>query len=129
MKRTLFAITALTLLAACGGGPELQRVPQLDEARAKVEALSDEGMVQEVAGRELQTAFNALKEAEAAYLREEPMEKVIHLSFVAARTADIGQAVVDEAEAKDQIAKIQFERDRAALRASGDAELPTQRTN
>jgi hypothetical protein len=128
MKRTLFAITALALLAACGG-PDLQRVPQLDEARAKVEALSDEGLVQEVAGRELQAAFNSLKEAEAAYLREEPVERVIHLSFVASRTADIGQAMVDEAEFKDQLAKMEFERDRAALRASGDAEPPAQPSN
>jgi hypothetical protein len=128
MKRTLFAITALALLAACGG-PDLQRVPQLDEARAKVEALSDEGLVQEVAGRELQAAFNSLKEAEAAYLREEPVERVIHLSFVASRTADIGQAMVDEADFKDQLAKMEFERDRAALRASGDAEPPAQPSN
>jgi uncharacterized protein DUF4398 len=128
MKRTLFAITALALLAACGG-PDLQRVPQLDEARAKVEALSDEGMVQEVAGRELQSAFNSLKEAEAAYLRQEPLERVIHLSYVAGRTADIGQAMVDEAEYKEQLAKIEFERDRAALRASGDEQLPTPPSN
>jgi hypothetical protein len=128
MKRTLFAITALALLAACGG-PDLQRVPQLDEARAKVEALSDEGLVQEVAGRELQAAFNSLKEAEAAYLREEPVERVIHLSFVASRKADIGQAMVDEADFKDQLAKMEFERDRAALRASGDAEPPAQPSN
>ena len=128
MKRThLFAITTFALLAACSS--ELQRVPQLDEARAKVEALSDEGLVQEVAGRELQAAFNSLKEAEAAYLREEPVERVIHLSFVAARTADIGQAMVDEAEAKNQLAKLEFERDRAALRTSGEAALPTPESN
>ncbi|HSC08997.1 MAG TPA: membrane lipoprotein lipid attachment site-containing protein [Steroidobacteraceae bacterium] len=128
MKRTLFAITALAFLAACGGS-DLQRVPQLDEARAKVEALSDEGMVQEVAGRELQSAFNSLKEAEAAYLREEPLERVIHLSYVAGRTADIGQAMVDEAEFKDQLAKLEFERDRAGLRASGDEQVPPPPSN
>ena len=128
MNRThLIAISALALLAACSS--ELQRVPQLDEARARVEALSNEGMVQEVAGQQLKSAFETLKEAEAAYLREEPVERVIHLSFVAARKADIGQAMVDEAEARDQLAKLAFERDRAALRASGDAELPTQRSD
>jgi hypothetical protein len=51
------------------------------------------------------------------------------LSFVASRTADIGQAMVDEAEFKDQLAKMEFERDRAALRASGDAEPPAQPSN
>lgn len=123
MKRThLIGISALALLAACSS--ELQRVPQLDEARARVEALSNEGLVQEVAGSELQTAFNALKEAEAAYLREEPVERVIHLSFVAARTADIGQARVDEAEAKDQIAKAEFERSRMLMRAGNGDTLP-----
>jgi hypothetical protein len=54
------------------------------------------------------------------------VERVIHLSYVAGRTADIGQAMVDEAEFKDQLAKMEFERDRAGFRVSGDAPLATQ---
>jgi hypothetical protein len=34
--------------------------------------------------------------------------------------------MVDEAEFKDQLAKMEFERDRAGFRVSGDAPLSTQ---
>ena len=116
MKYTHIPIlAALCVLAACATTPE--RVPQLEEARAKVQALARDPMVQQAASEELADARNTLQHAELALEKRAPLERVTHLSYLAARHADIGQARLDEARARAAIAKAEAERNRVLLAA------------
>ena len=108
-------IAAFGVLAACATTPE--RVPQLEEARAKVQALAQDPMVQQAASRELAAARNTLQLAEMALEKREPLVRVTHLSYLAARHADIGQARLEEARARADIAKAEAERNRVLLAA------------
>jgi outer membrane protein OmpA-like peptidoglycan-associated protein len=122
----IIAISMLGVLAACASQPE--RVAQLDEARSKVQALSTEALVQQVASKELTAAHANLQQAEEAFNNGEPEEKVAHLAYLAGRQADIGQARIDEAEARDQVAKAEFERNRVLLDVrTQEAEMAKQR--
>jgi outer membrane protein OmpA-like peptidoglycan-associated protein len=122
----IIAISMLGVLAACASQPE--RVAQLDEARSKVQALSNEALVQQVASKELSAAHANLQQAEEAFNNGEPEEKVAHLAYLAGRQADIGQARIDEAEARDQVAKAEFERNRVLLDVrTQEAEMAKQR--
>ena len=124
--RHIIAISTLGFVAACASQPE--RVAQLDEARTKVQALSEEALVQEVASKELSAAHANLQQAEEALNKGEPEERVAHLAYLAGRNADIGQARVDEAEARDQVAKAEFERNRVLLDVrTQEAEMAKQR--
>ena len=108
-------LAALCALAACATTPE--RVPQLEEARAKVQALAQDPMVQQAASEQLADARNTLQQAEIALEKREPVGRVTHLSYLAARHADIGQARLDEARARAAIAKAEAERNRVLLAA------------
>ena len=108
-------LAALCVLAACATTPA--RVPQLEEARAKVQALAQDPMVQQAASEQLADARNTLQQAEIAFEKREPVGRVTHLSYLAARHADIGQARLDEARARAAIAKAEAERNRVLLAA------------
>src|SRR5262245_45494140 len=124
--RYIIAISMLGILAACASEPK--RVAQLEEARTKVQALSNEALVQEVASKELGAAHSNLQQAEEALNKGEPEEKVAHLAYLAGRNADIGQARIDEAEAKDQVAKGEVERNSVLLDGrTQEAEMAKQR--
>lgn len=123
----IIAIVTLGVLAACASEPE--RVAQLDEARTKVGALADEQRVQEVAGRELAAANENLKRAEEAFQKGEPEEQVAHLAYLAGRNADIGQARIDEAEAREIVAHAEAERNAVLLEArTQEVETAKQKT-
>jgi len=96
-------IATFCMLAACATTPE--RVPQLEEARAKVQVLAQDPMVQQAASEQLADARNALQQAELALEKRQPVARVTHLSYLAARHADIGQARLEEARAREAIAK------------------------
>jgi outer membrane protein OmpA-like peptidoglycan-associated protein len=108
-------VAAFTLFAACATTPE--RVPQLEDARAKVQALAQDPMVQEAASRELAAARNTLQQAEAALGQREPEARVTHLSYLAARHADIGQARIDEARSREAVSQGEAERNHVLLAA------------
>jgi outer membrane protein OmpA-like peptidoglycan-associated protein len=106
---------AFALLTACATTPE--RVPQLEDARAKVQALAQNPLVQEAASRELAAARNTLLQAETAFEQRAGEARVTHLSYLAARHADIGQARIDEARAREAISKAEAERNRVLIAA------------
>jgi outer membrane protein OmpA-like peptidoglycan-associated protein len=108
-------VAALALFAACATAPE--HVPQLDDARAKVQALAQDPLAQEAASRELTAARNTLQQAEIALEQREPEARVQHLSYLAARHAEIGQARIDEARAREAVSKGEAERNRVLLAA------------
>jgi outer membrane protein OmpA-like peptidoglycan-associated protein len=124
--RHIIAIATLGFLAACASEPK--RVAQLDEARSKVEALSQESLAQEVASKELSAAQENLKRADEALEKGEEEEQVAHLAYLAAQNAEIGQTRVDEAEAREQVAKGEAERTKVLLDArTQEAEMAKQR--
>jgi len=111
--RKLATGAALIGLAACATTPE--SVPQLEEARAKVEALAQDPLTQRAASRELVTARGTLQQAETALAQDEPREDVAHLAYMAARQAEIGQARVEEARSRESISEAEAQRNRVLL--------------
>ncbi|MGH8251323.1 MAG: OmpA family protein [Steroidobacteraceae bacterium] len=92
-------------------------MPALDEARTKVQSLAQDPLVQQAASRELLTARNSVQMAELAFEQREPRERVAHLAYIASRQAEIGQARIDEARAREAVTKAEAERKRVQLAA------------
>jgi outer membrane protein OmpA-like peptidoglycan-associated protein len=111
--RTIAAVAALAGLAACATTPET--LPQLEEARTRVETLAQDPLTQQAASRELVSARGTLQQAETALDQDEPIEEVTHLAYLAARQAEIGQARVEEARSREAITEAEAERNRVLL--------------
>ncbi len=104
------------LLAACATtSPESESA--LQQARAAVQRLEAEPMASQTAGKALQDARDALGNAEAAERAKRPPEEVIHLSYLARRDADIGEAVIAEQASRTAMAQAQAQRERVLLDA------------
>jgi outer membrane protein OmpA-like peptidoglycan-associated protein len=104
------------LLAACATtSPESESA--LDQARAAVQRLEAQPMASQTAGKALQDARDALGNAEAAETAHRPPEEVIHLSYLARRDADIGEAVIAEQASRAAMAQAQAQRERVLLDA------------
>src|SRR6185437_9986403 len=88
---------------------------QLEEARTQVQTLSAEPLAQQAAAHDLDAARASLNQADAALAQHKPPEVVDHLAYLARRHADAGQARVDEARARQEVAKAQDERNRILL--------------
>lgn len=110
---TIIAIAAFGFMVACASAPK--NVPQLDEARTKVQTLSQDPLAQEFASRELAAARATLEQAETALKEREATERVAHLSYLAARNADIGQARIEEAKARQEVASAEAQRNKVLL--------------
>jgi outer membrane protein OmpA-like peptidoglycan-associated protein len=107
---------AALLLAACATtSPESQSA--LDQARAAVQRFEAQPMAAQTAGKALQDARDELAQAEAADQRKDPPETIIHLSYLARRDADIGEAIIAEHAAETQMAQAQADRERVLLEA------------
>ena len=92
-----------------------QRNAQLEEARTQVQTLSAEPLAQQAASHDLDAARASLNQADAALAQHQPPEVVDHLAYLARRHADAGQARVDEARARQEVAKAQDDRNRILL--------------
>jgi len=104
------------LLAACATtSPESESA--LEQARAAVQRLEAQPMASQTAGKALQDARDALGNAEAAERAKRPPEEVIHLSYLARRDADIGEAVIAEQASRAAMAQAQAQRERVLLDA------------
>ncbi len=114
--RILSVAGAALLLAACATtSPESQSA--LDQARAAVQRLEAQPLAAQTAGKALQDARDALAKAEAAAQQHQKPEEVIHLSYLARRDADIGEAIIAEHTARTQMAQAQADRERVLLEA------------
>jgi outer membrane protein OmpA-like peptidoglycan-associated protein len=111
----LVATAAVVLAAACATTPK--NVPQLEEARAAVGNLTSEPLAAQAASRELQSARRALERAELAWQQKQPLEQVVHLSYLAERQAEIGQVRLAEVRARQQIARGEADRNAVLLEA------------
>src|SRR5690606_14526453 len=75
----------------------------------------------------LEAARSTLQQAESALEAGEPREQVVHLAYVAERHAEIGQARLAEARAREQVAQGEAERNRVLLEArTREAESATR---
>ena len=115
-NRTILAgATAALFAAGCATAP--QNIPQLDQAHRAVEKLTSDPIASQSATRELQMARASLSRADQAWKAKEPEEKVIHLSYLAERQAEIGEVRLAELRAREQIARGEADRNAALLEA------------
>lgn len=98
---TAMAAVAVLLLAGCAGTPE--NVPALAQARAAVERLEAQEKAGSVAAEPLSMAREALSRAEVALDEGEPLPTVEHQAYLARRHAEIGLAMVEEAESMEAV--------------------------
>jgi outer membrane protein OmpA-like peptidoglycan-associated protein len=104
------------LLAACATtSPESESA--LEQARAAVQRLEAQPMASQTAGKALQDARDALGNAEAAERAKRPPDEIIHLSYLARRDADIGEAIISEQASRTAMAQAQAQRERVLLDA------------
>jgi outer membrane protein OmpA-like peptidoglycan-associated protein len=104
---------AVTVLAACATTPDT--VPELDEARARVQTLEQNPLAQQAASRDLTASRGALAQAEQALQDRQDRERIVHLAYLAEQRAELGLARVDEAESRQRIEQAEAERDKVLL--------------
>ena len=104
---------AVAVLAACATTPK--SLPELEQARARVETLAPNPLAQQAASRELTASRGALAQAEQALQDREDRETVVHLAYLAEQRAELGLARIDEAESRQRIEKAEAQRDKVLL--------------
>jgi outer membrane protein OmpA-like peptidoglycan-associated protein len=104
---------AVTVLAACATTPDT--IPELDEARARVQTLEQNPLAQQAASRDLTASRGALAQAEQALQDRQDRERIVHLAYLAEQRAELGLARVDEAESRQRIEQAEAERDKVLL--------------
>jgi outer membrane protein OmpA-like peptidoglycan-associated protein len=110
------AVAGTAILAAgCTTTPE--RVAELDQARATVESLEREPKARAAASSQLTNARQALQRAETAFEEGEPLEQIKHDAYMARRHAEVGLAMVSEAESREEIRQAEARRKEVQLEA------------
>jgi hypothetical protein len=115
VRNPIIFATVAALLAACATQP--QRNEQLDQARSTVQTLSGDPLAQQAAAHDLQAARDNLRLADDAQSKHEPQVEVTHLAYLAQRHADAGLARIEEARARQEVARGEEERNRVLLEA------------
>jgi outer membrane protein OmpA-like peptidoglycan-associated protein len=113
-KYLWIALPALAL-AGCASAPP--RSSELEAARSQVEALAHEPLAQQAASQDLQNARTQLAQGEQALQEKRPMTEVDHFAYLSRRSAEAGEARVAEAQAKQQVAAAQENRNAIILAA------------
>jgi outer membrane protein OmpA-like peptidoglycan-associated protein len=119
MNNTVRIAIATLILTGCATAPP--RDTALEDARAEVDALSQQPQAQQAAADDLKNARHYLQEGDSALQQHLPLAVVDHDAYLASRSAQAGQARVEEAQAKAQITAAQNER-QAILLHSRDRE-------
>jgi len=122
-KASIAAVVSAVLMTACASTPK--RVEQLEQARSDVQALASDPLVQQAASQELANARSSLDQAENA-LKAGHKDEVLHFSYLASQQAQTGEERVNEARAKQEVAKGEAERNRVLLESrTSEAERAT----
>jgi outer membrane protein OmpA-like peptidoglycan-associated protein len=111
----LVGAVSLSLFAGCATMPKA--IPELDQAHAAVTRLSSDPLAAQSASRELQSSRDALARADQAKQNKEPLDEVVHLSYLAERQAQIGEAHLAELRSRQLIAKGEADRNAVLLEA------------
>lgn len=115
MNRYLWIALPALVVAGCASAP--QRSSELETARSEVESLAGQPLAQQAAPQDLQSARTELAQGEQALQEKRPMTEVDHFAYLARRSAEAGQARVEEAQAKQQLAAAQSNRNAILLAA------------
>lgn len=115
MKLTTLTILCGALLAACATTPSTNT--SLADARASIEQLAAQPDAAQTAGKPLQDARDLMAQADKAAADHKSEAVVSHLAYLAQRQADLGEATLSEAHARDQVTKAEAERNRILLEA------------
>jgi outer membrane protein OmpA-like peptidoglycan-associated protein len=118
VKTTLTAVLpAFALLLAACATTSPQSESALAQAQSAVSTLETDPLAAQTAGKPLQDARDALAAAEKAQRDHRPPDEVVHLAYLARRHAEIGEAVIAETRAHQQIAEAQTRRDQVLMAA------------
>jgi outer membrane protein OmpA-like peptidoglycan-associated protein len=109
------ALIAVLTLAACSGLPD--RIDSVEQARESLAALEREPLAGRVAAREIAAGREALAEADDAYAERAPLPLIEHQAYLAQRYADISNALVAEARAREEVENGEAERNRIIAEA------------
>ena len=115
MKKLIGIAVSTALLAACASAP--QRDDRIEQARTEIQTLAADPLAQQAANEDIQSARSSLAAAEAAQQAKEPLPVVDHLAYLAQRHAEAGEARVQAAHARADMARAQDERNRILLTA------------
>ena len=108
MNNTVRVAIATLILAGCATAPT--RDTALDDARAEVDTLSQQPLAQQAAASDLNNARRYLQAGDSALQQHLPLSVVDHDAYLASRSAQAGEARVEEAQAKAQVTAAQNER-------------------
>ncbi len=115
--RTLAALSVTcALLSACATTSPAASEALVD-ARQAVQMLEADPLATQAAGKPLEEARDALSRAEQADTSHRLPEQIIHLSYMAKRYADMGQAQISEFRARGQMQQAQVQREQILLQA------------
>jgi outer membrane protein OmpA-like peptidoglycan-associated protein len=129
MKKLLLVGAVAAALAGCASAP--QRSEQVEQARVQIQSLSQEPMAQQAAGKDLDLARKSLQDAETALRDKQPPAVVDHYAYLAQRHAQAGEARVTEAQARQEVARAEGDRNKVLLdsreRATQNAQAEADR--
>jgi outer membrane protein OmpA-like peptidoglycan-associated protein len=108
------SVLAALLLAACATTSP-QSESALAQAQSAVQTLESDPLAAQTAGKPLQDARDALAAAIKAQQDHRPPDEVVHLAYLARRRAEIGEAIVAETRARNQMADAQARRDQVLM--------------
>ena len=108
---TLTAAGAVALLLAACATTSPESEAAVEQARTEVQTLESNPMASQTAGQQLQDARAALGAAEQAAQQHKPAEQIDQLAYLARRRAETGEAVIAEAQARQQMSQAQSQRE------------------
>jgi outer membrane protein OmpA-like peptidoglycan-associated protein len=115
MFKSALPVFALLLAACATTSPESESA--LAQAESAVSTLESDPLAAQAAGKPLQDARESLAAAQKAQQDHRPADEVMHLAYLARRQAEIGEAIIAETRANQQIAQAQIRRDQILMAA------------
>jgi outer membrane protein OmpA-like peptidoglycan-associated protein len=107
------ALAALLLAACATTSPQSESA--LAQAQSEVHTLESDPLAAQTAGKPLQDARDALAAALKAQQDHRPPDEVVHLAYLARRRAEIGEAIIAETRAHEQMNEAQARRDQVMM--------------
>lgn len=112
---TLAALVVLAVLTACATTPQPNAT--LNEARERINLISDDPQINQLAGIELREARDHLRTAERLWSDREDASEVSHHARLAMRQADITQEATRARIADQRVEQLRAEREQLQLQA------------
>ena len=124
--RILSWLCGLSLLAGCASQPEVQR--ELEQARGRYQSLVADPAMQASASKDAARAADSLERAERLADYWGSAEDVAHYAFLSQRYTAIAREHATQAAERQQLERLQLERERLLLAVRESTLLDLQRT-